>query len=126
MLKQFMRFAGVGGIATGLMYVLLIAQVESLAVPAVIASAVAYSLSAVFNYIANYHFTFSSQAPHQRALPRFALVAAAGLALNTLIMYLLTSVVSAHYLLAQILATIVVLIWNFAANRCWTYAAHKA
>lgn len=126
MLKQFIRFAGVGGVATGLMYVLLIAQVEWLAMPAVAASAVAYSLSAVFNYSANYHFTFASQAPHQRALPRFVVVATAGLALNTLIMYLLTSVVSAHYLLAQILATIVVLVWNFVANLYWTYAAHKA
>ena len=125
MLRQFIRFAGVGGMATALMYVLLVMQVEWLAMPAVAASALAYALSAVFNYIANYHFTFASQAPHQRALPRFALVAGIGLALNTLIMYALTAVVSAHYLLAQILATLVVLIWNFVANRHWTYAAHK-
>lgn len=125
MLGQFVRFVGVGGIATALMYLLLIALVEGLSTPPVAASVAAYSLSAVFNYAANYRYTFDSRVPHRRALPRFMLIAMAGLALNTLIMYLMTAIATAHYLLAQIVATGVVLVWNFVANRRWTYAAHK-
>lgn len=125
MLRQFIRFAGVGGIATILMYLLLIVLVEWLAVAPVPASVLAYILSAIFNYIANYRFTFDSTVPHQKALPRFMLIATAGLALNTLIMFLLTDILPVHYLLAQVVATGVVLIWNFVANRRWTYTAHK-
>lgn len=120
---QFVRFAGVGGIATALMYVLLAIGVEGLGWTAVVSSAAAYCISSVFNYWANYHFTFSSQARHASALPRFAAVAACGLAINAAIMWLLTEWIHWHYLVAQVLATGAVLLWNFFANRHWTYTA---
>lgn len=120
---QFLRFVGVGGAATALMYLLLAVGVELLGWPPLTSSVGAYALSAIFNYWANYHFTFASHSDHRHALPRFAAVATCGLAINAAIMWLLTERINWHYLPAQVLATGAVLLWNFFANRRWTYNA---
>jgi putative flippase GtrA len=52
---------------------------------------------------------------------RFALVAAAGLVLNTLSMWVGVELIGAHYLLSQFVTTGLVLIWSFPGNRCWTF-----
>ena len=119
--RQFYRFLLVGGAATALQYGLLVLQVEWLGWPVVASSSLAYLLSALCNYAANYHFTFASQARHQQALPRFFAIALAGLALNGALMALFVHGLQWHYLIGQVLATGLVLLWNFAANRRWTF-----
>lgn len=121
--RQFSRFLGVGAAATALMYALLILQVEGFERPPVSSSGIAYLLSSVFNYWANYHWTFASRQRHAPALLRFTLIAATGLLLNLALMQALTQGLGWAYLLAQILATALVLLWNFFANRHWTYQA---
>lgn len=123
--RQFLRFLAVGGSATAIHYLTLVLGVEWLALAPTPASAIGFCLSAVYNYWANYHWTFASDRAHQEAAPRFALVAGVGLVLNSLIMATLAEGLAIHYVAAQVLATGVVLLWNFAANRHWTYAASK-
>jgi putative flippase GtrA len=123
MLRQLIRFLGVGAVATLLQYAILIGLVELAAFDPVLASATGFVISAVFNYLANYHLTFSSNQPHATAATRFVLVASIGLLLNTSSMYLLVDLLAAQYIVAQVLSTGVALIWNFHANRRWTYKA---
>jgi putative flippase GtrA len=52
---------------------------------------------------------------------RFALVHAVGFALNGAIMAVGAKVFGFHYFAAQVAATIIVLFWNFLANRRWTF-----
>lgn len=120
-LLHFGKFLGVGGAATLLQYALLLTMVELFALKSVLASSVSYVISALFNYILNYRFTFQSTADHKTALLRFSVVAACGLGINSLIMYFLTEIFTLYYLLAQVVATLVVLVWNFSAHRYWTY-----
>ena len=58
---------------------------------------------------------------HSVGLPRFLLVAAVGFVLNAALMAWMTASLGIHYLVAQVLATLLVLLWNFAANRHWTF-----
>lgn len=120
-LVRFIKFLGVGGVATLIQYGLLILLVEKLAVDTVQASAASYAISAVFNYLMNYYFTFSSAASHKLAAARFAVVVVIGLGINSALMYALTEHLKLHYLIAQVSATVVVLMWNFLAHRFWTY-----
>ena len=122
-IRQLLRFCLVGGAATGLMFGLLWLLVELAGLPPTPASALGYCVSAAFNYLANRRFTFQSDAAHQQAAPRFAAVMLAGLGLNSAIMALGTIWQDFHYLLVQIVATGVVLLWNFLANRYWTFRA---
>lgn len=118
---HFVKFVGVGGVATLLQYAILILLVEtSVAVPAV-ASTIGFIISGMCNYLLNYYFTFGSSAKHQIAAAKFVMVASAGLTLNTTVVYLLTEKLAIYYIFAQILATLIVLLWNFFAHKHWTY-----
>lgn len=117
--RQFARYAGVGAFGTAAHYAAFIALVK-LGVDVAAASAAGFVAGALINYWLNYRYTFTSEQPHRLALIRFFTVAVAGLILNTLIVFVLDRL-HWHYLLAQATATIIVLVWNFAANRRWTF-----
>ena len=121
MFLQFTKFIGVGALATIIHYAILIMLVESGHTGAVTASTIGYVISGIINYLLNYYFTFDSQEKHSHAALKFSLVAGAGLALNSLIMYLAIELADMYYLLGQVLATLIVLFWNYLANRHWTY-----
>lgn len=122
LLARFIRFAGVGGAATALQYVLMLVTVEFFGVVPLYSSVGAYLVSAGFNYWANYHYTFSATVRHSRALPRFALVSGAGLLINAFVFYVVYQWVGLFYMLAQIIASGFVLMWNFLANHFWSFA----
>jgi len=123
---RFARFLIVGGIATLIQYVALIWSVERWHWNAVLASSLGYLLSAIANYLLNYYFTFRSDKRHSVAITRFAIVAAAGFALNALLMELLTVKIHLPYVLSQVMATIGTLIWNYWANSKWSFGRQSA
>lgn len=122
---RFAKFLGVGGVATLMQYGILIAMVELLSASAFVASTIGYLVSGIFNYTLNYYFTFTSSAKHGLAATRFIIVAVIGLALNSSLVFLLTDVISVFYITAQVIATAVVVIWNFIAHKHWTYRSVK-
>ena len=119
--KQLIVFTTMGGIATVVHYLLLTVLVEVLHVAPVPASIAGYVAGAVTNYLLNYYITFRSYQRHYQALAKFALVATLGLGLNTAIMAIGTGWLALHYILSQMLATGLTLVWNFTANRLWTF-----
>ena len=121
LMRQFVKFTGVGFVSAIGHYGLLIALVQIAAVPAVPASAAGALLGAWINYSLNYRYTFRSTRQHRESVLRFAVVAAVGLVLNTLFMWVGVELIGAHYLLSQVVTTGLVLIWSFASNRYWTF-----
>jgi putative flippase GtrA len=91
-------------------------------VSAVPASIVAYSGGSGLNYWLRRGFVFRSQARHRRAVPRYLIVAGIGLGLTGLMMQFGVHDLGLPYPLAQVVATGVVLGWNFNAHRLWTFA----
>jgi putative flippase GtrA len=122
MLAQFIRFASVGVVGTIVQYFTLVILVELTGAGPVLSSGFGFILGAFTNYYLNYRYTFRSDKHHHRALPKFMLIAAVGLAINSGIMRLGTSFFALQYLVVQIFATGLVLIWNFAGNRIWTFS----
>lgn len=120
-LFEFGRFAIAGLVSAIGHFGLLIALVQLGSAPAVLASAAGALLGAWINYWLNYHFTFRSARLHRDAFFRFAIVAVAGLVLNTLAMWVGVELVGLHYLLSQVFATSLVFIWSFLGNRYWTF-----
>jgi putative flippase GtrA len=119
---QMFRFAVVGTLCTLLQYLVLIACVEWGGINPVVASGLGFPLSGAVNYLLNRRFTWASDAAHGVAVRRFIIVVATGLVLNTLGMKLLHGYLHLHYLLAQVLTTMITLLWNFAWHRHWTFA----
>jgi len=131
-MSKLIRFAIIGGAATLLQFFLLWLFVESGLLDPRIASAASYACSAIFNYFANYHLTFSSTQSHAETLPKFAVTVAIGVALNTALFsvflfllnnYLIADVnlLKAAYLIAQLFATLLTLIVNFLMHKFWIY-----
>lgn len=119
--NQFIRFATVGAIGTIFHYLALYLLVEFSVVGVVLASSMGFVLGAIINYFLNYKFTFDSNKLHVEAMPKFFIVAILGFPINAGVMGLYTHYVPIHYLLAQLQATGLVLVWNFAVNRIWTF-----
>jgi len=120
-LRQFASFTAVGAVGTAAHYSTLIALVQIAHVNPVPASGAGFLVGALVNYALNYRLTFRSKKLHRDSMPKFFFVAALGLVLNTLLMALFTGTMKLHYLVGQVLATGSVLLWNFTANRRWTF-----
>ena len=118
---QFSSFIWVGGFATLLHYLILIFLVQIGGVRPTLATGVGCIAGAALSYFLNYHYTFVSKLSHAPAVAKFFTVAAIGLTINLGIVALATENLGANYLLAQVFATGCVLLWNFTANRLWTF-----
>ena len=118
--KQFLTFAVVGAIGTACHFVMLFILVRFMSIDAVLASTLGAVTGAFVNYMLNRTVTFHSDRPHRVALVRFMVIAAISLILNAMLMATLTQR-GVHYLLSQGMATVLVLLFNFVANRSWTF-----
>lgn len=119
--SEFTRFAGVGAIGTACHYVTFVSLVEAGGMNAVLASSAGFIVGALVNYILNHRYTFRSVAQHPVAAPRFFTVALVGMLLNGMIMGFLHGDFRLHYLLSQVIATGVVLCWNYLGSRLWVF-----
>lgn len=119
--RQFLAFTLVGIAAAIGHYGTLVLLAELFDVPPVPASAAGFVVGAIISYALNYRFVFRSDAQHLPTVTRFLTVALVGLGLNSLIMALLTHSAGLHYLVAQVAATLTVMLWSYGANRFWTF-----
>ncbi len=120
--KQFLLFASIGVVGTGGHFLTLILLVEFVSLSAVWATTAGFMVGALINYSLNYHFTFRSDKAHREAMLKFFIVALVGAGINMLIMYVGVDVLVQFYLLVQVAASSVVLVWTFSANKLWTFA----
>ena len=121
----FVRYTGAGGIGTVCHFLVLTLSVEFLALKPSIGTVVGALAGASVNYWLNYHLTFSSNQQHRQTLPRFLAVAALGVGLSAITMELVAVEAGQHYLVGQIVATLVVLIVGFGLNKLWTFGKHS-
>ena len=119
-LRSLASFLLVGGFATGLQYAIMALLMALAGMPALTASNIGFGISAVANYLLNARLTFRSERSHASTLPRFAITAALGLAINSLLLSLLIAA-GLHPAPAQVLTTAGVLIWNYTLNALWTF-----
>lgn len=95
------------------------------------ANLISYSCGIINNYFLNRYWVYPESRHRQgwRQVVQFVVISLVGLGLNNLIVLALESLgrsflanPSLAYLPAKIVATLVVLLWNFFANRLWTFS----
>lgn len=106
-------------------YGVLILLAEVLAINPLFATTVGFLFGTVVSYSFNYKITFVSSSSHAYTLSRFLMVASVGLGLNTLIFLLSFKLITPNYIFSQLIATCIVFIWSFAANKAWTFRKKK-
>ena len=119
--SRFLGYTLVGAIGTVVHYVVLITGVDELGLAPVVASSLGAVAGTVTNYFLNYRVTFRSRKAHGDAMLKFVLVAAAGIGINGLVVDASLRIDGVHYLSAQVIATAVVLVLGYLANRHWTF-----
>jgi putative flippase GtrA len=88
----------------------------------VLGSILGFLVALGLSYWLNCYWSFEqSKQPHQKAIFRYIVVSVMGLCLNTLIMFGLINWAGMGYLLAQMIAAVVVPFHNFILNFYWTF-----
>ena len=127
--ERFSRFLAVGAVGTLLDFSLL-TLLKLAGLPTLLANSLSFTAGLVNNFTWNRLWTFGDaiQPDWRRQLVQFTAVSLVGLALNNLIVLSLEGIFSTMlgqpdwgYLPAKVIATGVVVFWNYFANRMWTF-----
>jgi len=96
---------------------------ERLKIQKYIANAMGFTLAATSNYYLNRVWTFKSENPEIAIeFSQFLIVSLIGLAINTLILWLIVTKLKFNFYLSKVFAIMVVMLWNFFANLYFTFA----
>ena len=130
-LNEVMKFVLTGGVCFLIEYAALIALKEWLHLPVVAATPIAFLISVVFNYLLCVRWVFDgAKDGSKKAQIGFAVTSVMGLFLNWLIMWALTALFGEDvllfalfgmeikvYMLNKIIATGLVMVWNYFTKR---------
>ena len=121
LLKKIAGFGIVGVIAFVIDFGILAMLKELTEMNAVLAAGISFTVSLLFNYWASMNFVFSRRNDISRTheLTVFIILSIVGLAINEIIMWAGTELISVHYLVVKIGATAIVMIWNFWSRNRW-------
>lgn len=140
---RFLRFLAVGGIGFVVDFGVFNLMISMFGVEPVIANIISFSAAVVSNFTWNRLWTYpdSRTKTMQRQLAEFTLISVIGIVIRTPIFAILETPlegVFSHFPIALpfdpvflahngalAVAVLVVLFWNFFANRYWTYADVK-
>lgn len=116
---QIFKFIIVGGIAFIIDFICLFIFKEVFNLKIIIANTLAFSLSTIYNYIASIKWVFNvkKESDKKRQCITFIIFSIFGLLLNDLIMLVGTNILSIYYLLSKIIATGIVLVFNFITRK---------
>jgi putative flippase GtrA len=120
-LVSFALYVTYGALGTLAHYVVLILAVAWWHIDAVLASMIGALVGAIVNYLLNYRYTFNSDLKHGVSAPRYFMVALLGLGLNGLFMEVLVHALKLHYLVSQVIASLVLLFVTYLANSRWSF-----
>ncbi len=116
---QIVKFGFVGGAAFVIDYGLLIAFTEWAGIHYFISAFLSFSISVIFNYIASIIWVFNvdQSKSKQKTFIIFIVLSILGLLLNQLIMWLGVEVIHMYYLYVKIIATALVMVFNFITRK---------
>lgn len=124
-IKKFIKFGLVGASGVVVDFGVTSLLRDVLHLNQYVANSTGFACAVISNYLLNRVWTFRSKNPGVAAeFGRFALVAVVGLALNNAMIYLLNELWHLPFYPAKLVATGVVMVWNFLANYFFTFK-HK-
>ena len=118
LIMQLIKFGIVGVIATLIDLAVLMLLKEFMHIDILVASAVAFSVSVIANYILSMLFVFESSGNSKfKEFLVFVVLSIGGLLLNQFIMWIGTEIMTAYYLWVKAFALVFVPIYNFITRK---------
>lgn len=121
---QFFRYVFVGGIATVVDWGVLFSLTEYIQVHYLVSTGIAFVFGLITNFLLSKQLVFKANEAKVNAVVEFvsyAVIGVVGLGITELIMILLTSCWHVHYMISKVIATIIVLFWNYTARKITLY-----
>nr|WP_239452243.1 GtrA family protein [Collinsella intestinalis] len=118
-MAQIVKFGIVGVIAFAIDFGVLVFLTEVFGLNPVVSATISFIVSVIFNYLASMRYVFSHREgmSRQREFVIFVVLSAVGLGINDALMWLGTEVVTLDYRLVKLVATAVVMVWNFVTRK---------
>lgn len=131
LIDQFVKFGIVGVIAFAIDYGVLMLLSQVVGIDPVISAGISFCISVVFNYLASMRFVFTHREDlsTQREFGIFIILSIIGLAINEACMLVGVSIWGDSVLAVtgtKIIATAVVMLWNFWSRKRWLDAGSHA
>lgn len=119
LIKQIMRFGVVGVISFLVDYGILYVLTEKANIYYLLSAGISFTVSVVINYLLSMSWVFKSN--KKRGIKEefiiFIVLSLGGLLLNQVMMYVFVDYMNIYYLLAKIVATAIVMIYNFTSRK---------
>ena len=117
-LMELIRFGVTGGVCFLVEFTALTALVEIIHMPVLWATALAFLISVVVNYALCVKWVFTgAKGGSGRVQMQFLVTSGMGLGLNELLMWLMNIRLGVQYQVAKVIATLIVMIWNYVTKR---------
>lgn len=119
LLIQIFKFAIVGGIATIIDFVFLYIFREFCHFPVLVSNTLSFCISVIYNYVASVKWVFdvNKEKDAKKQFVIFIVFSVIGLLLNNAIMWITVDFLSIYYMLAKIIATAIVMVFNFITRK---------
>ncbi len=121
---QFFKFGTVGVSNTLITLAVYTLLLKVFGVWYLAASAIGFIVGAINGFLLNRRWTFRDHVGDAFTPVRWAVVQGSGLGVNEGLLYAFVSGARLDKLVGQVLATAVVTVITFAANRAWTFRMH--
>jgi putative flippase GtrA len=120
---QFFRYIFVGGTAFIVDFFFLYFFSDICGIYYLISAVLSFIISVLVNYIMSTRWVFNQDNIGNKVLEfnLFILISTIGLVFTEILLYFFTDIVGLYYLVSKIIASIIVLFWNFLARRVMFY-----
>lgn len=116
--KQIFKFGIVGGLAFLIDTTVLYVLTEYLGVYYFYSAIMSFIVSLIFNYILSIKWVFDVHKKQTaKEITIFVLLSAFGLVINQIVMFVSVEIISIYYLIAKVLSTFIVMVYNFITRK---------
>ena len=119
LLSQIIKFGFVGGTAFVIDAGLLFLLTEFCGIHYLISGMISFTASVIYNYIVSVKWVFDAKkdANKTQEFIVFIVLSVIGLGINQLFMWLFVDMMHIYYMLSKIIATVIVMVYNFITRK---------
>lgn len=119
LLVQIFKFCIVGVIATIIDFIFLYIFKDLVGFSLLISNTLSFTISVIYNYIASIIFVFNIDRGKnsKKVFIKFIIFSIIGLGISNILLKLLVNILDIYYLIAKVITTIVVMIFNFITRK---------